>query len=313
MLHRTLLGLACVAACSHDHPQTTPTKPAGPDYSAAAADPVGFLPADADLVVGINLGQVQQSPLFKQFAPMFMDKVGAMLEKFKSWCDFDPLTIQSVALGIRHLGTDDQDGVVVVRGIDKAKLMGQCLAKVKEAVAGQGTQLAVDGDVITIKNDKQVSVSSFVNDTTMVTVIGKGDRAGLDGALAAGAALRGSPVFAEMIGKVKTTDSVWAVANGNSKAFEKLAQNGLKAKAVFGSVNAAEGLTADVRMRVDSPEQATQLAGMGKSQAGQAEAFVDKLDITSEGPDVHLSVAMSGAKLQQVIGMLQSLGMGGGD
>jgi hypothetical protein len=54
---------------------------------------------------------------------------------------------------------------------------------------------------------------------------------------------------------------------------------------------------------------------MAKGQLGQAKPFVDKIDVTSEGPDVKLDVAMSKEKLTQLAGTLGAVAasfMGGG-
>jgi hypothetical protein len=96
----------------------------------------------------------------------------------------------------------------------------------------------------------------------------------------------------------------------------KAAQAGVKPKAVFGSVNVTDGLTVDLRVRLGSPDEATQLVTMMKGQTSspQVKQFFDKLDVTADGADAKIAVAMSNAKLQQVIGMVGGMmgGLGGG-
>ncbi len=116
-----------------------------------------------------------------------------------------------------------------------------------------------------------------------------------------GSALKTSPAFVEMYGKIKTGDSMWMLMNGNSPMFEQAAAIGVKPKAVFGSVNVSDGLALDLRVRLESADQATQLAGMAKGQVGQFAKMVDTLDISADAADVKVNVVVSLAKLEALI------------
>lgn len=123
-----------------------------------------------------------------------------------------------------------------------------------------------------------------------------------------------SPTFTEMYGKINTSDSLWMLMNGNSKAFDKMPM-GVKLKALFGSLNVTDGLALDMRARLDSPDKASEMANMGKAQAAQAAKMFDKLDISADGADVHVQIGLSQEKLKALItqfgGMLGGA-MGGG-
>ena len=89
--------------------------------------------------------------------------------------------------------------------------------------------------------------------------------------------------------------------NGNSKAFDQAAGMGFRPKAVFGSINVTDGLTADMSVRLESPEKATQLAGLINTQAAQIKPMVDKLDVSNDAADVKISLGLSAAKLEALI------------
>src|SRR6185436_602738 len=99
--------------------------------------------------------------------------------------------------------------------------------------------------------------------------------------------------FLDMYGKVKTGDSLWFLLNGNAKIFEKAASMGVKPKAMFGSLNVTDGLSLDMRMRMDTADAAAQFATMGKTQIQQAAKMFDQIDINSDGADVKIVVVMS--------------------
>lgn len=291
-------------------------KPAPTGGATASGDDLSLLPLDSELVLGINLAQVQQSALWKQFVePKLMtgDTVQKLTE-FKTKCGFDPMaSTKSISLGFRALASEKPDGVMVVHGVDKAKLW-PCFEAMKAEMAKDGSEFTLEGDVGIIKSSKGPAIAmTFVNDSTAVAVIGdKANAAGAKAAAAGGSTLKTSAPFLEMYGKVKSTDSVWGLMNGNSPVFEKMGSMGVKPKAMFGSLNVTDGLSLDLRVRLDSPDAAAQVTTMGKSQMQQAAAMFDKIDLTSEGSDVKLTVVLSNQKLQALIaqfaGMMGAFG-----
>jgi hypothetical protein len=288
-------------------------KPAGPN-AMAAADDLSLLPADSDIVLGLNFAQLQQSALWKQFSPKLMEKAASGLAEFKAACGFDPLeAVKSVSVGMKMSSDEKGDGVVVVHGPDKGKVTA-CLPKAKEEAAKNGGDVTIDGDVFTVKSKKgETSVWTFAGADTLIGSVG--DKATKDTLMAAakgGSALKSSAAFVDMYSKISTKESLWFLVNGNAPFMAKAAQAGVKPKAVFGSLNVTDGLTLDMRIRLATPDEATQLVNMAKGQTSnpQVKQMFDKLDVTNDGADAKISVAMSNQKLQQLIGMVGGM-MGG--
>ena len=294
--------------------QTTAPAPA----AVATGDDLSLLPVDSEVVLGLNFAQLQTSALWKKFVePQLMKgDTQAKLAEFKTKCGFDPMaSVSTISMGLKGVGAESPDGVIVVHGPDKTKVMA-CLDKMKEEAAKDGSTIEKDGDVVNIKNKNGDAFSfTYVNDSTIVGVVGKdANTAGVKKAAMGGSALKTSAAFVEMYSKIKTGDSLWMLINGNSKAFDKAAAMGFKPKAVFGSVNVTDGLAVDLRVRLDTPEQAVQIANMAKGQTQQFVKMVDKLDITAEQADVKINVAMSAQKLEQLVQQFAGMmgGMGGG-
>jgi hypothetical protein len=321
------LGLATGACKKNDNKAgtgsgatTTTATPAAGDKTAATpvavagGDDLALLPVDSEMVMGLNFAQLQQSALWKQYAPKLMEKAAGDLADFKASCGFDPLeVIKSVSLGMKGFGGATPDGAVVVHGPEKAKVMA-CLEKMKPEAEKKGSEITVDGDVFMIKDKGgQSTAFTFINDTTLLGVIGS--NASKDSVLAAakgGSALKTSPAFVEMFSKINTGDSLWMLMNGNSPAFSKMGAMGVKPKAVFGSVNVTDGLTLDMRIRLGSPDEAKQLVTMLQGQINnpQVKQMFDKLDVAQDASDAKFAVAMSNQKLQQLTSMLGGM-MGG--
>ncbi len=294
--------------------------PSGPPAVNPNASDLALLPVDSEIVLGLNFAQLQQSSLWKKFVEPQMMKGDTQkkLAEFKDKCGFDPMVaVKSISMGLKGVGADKPDGVVVVHGTEKTKVLA-CLDKMKEQAAKDGSTIERDGDVVNVKNKNGENFAfTYVNDDTLVGVIGsQSNTAGVMAAASGTSALKTSAAFVEMYSKINTADSLWILMNGNSKAFDKAAQLGFKPKAVFGSVNVTDGLTVDMRVRLDTPDQAVQIANMAKGQVAQFAKMVDKLDIVAEASDVKVNVALSTQKLegliQQFAGLLGGMAGGGG-
>lgn len=280
----------------------------------AAGDDLSLLPADSEMVMGLNFAQLQQSDLWKKYSPKLMEKAASGLAEFKAACGFDPMeAIKSVSMGLKGVGNDQPDGSVVIHGLDKSKSMA-CIDKAKAEAAKKGSEITVDGDVFTVKDKNgQLTAWTFVNSDTLLGVVGpNASKDMLVAAAKGGSTLKSSQTFLDMYSKINTKDSLWLLVNGNAPFMSKAAQAGVKPKAVFGSVNVTDGLTVDLRIRLATPEEATNLVNMAKGQTSspQVKQMFDKLDVTTDGADAKISIAMSKQKLEQLVGMVGGM-MGG--
>src|ERR1051325_2084457 len=62
---------------------------AGGAISGQMGDDLSLLPVDSEVVMGINIAQLQQSALWKQFSPKLMEKMAKGLADFKAACGLD--------------------------------------------------------------------------------------------------------------------------------------------------------------------------------------------------------------------------------
>jgi hypothetical protein len=282
------------------------------DSSAAGGggggtDDVALIPADSDVVVGLNFAQLQQSALWKQFAPKLMDKVAGKLTEFKAACGFDPMeAVKSVTFGLKNITAGKPDGVMVVKGLEKSKML-PCMDKYKAEAAKEGTEITVDGDVILMKDKEQNSTAlTFVNDTTMIAAVGaNGTKDGVKAAAKGTAnSLKSSQAFNEMYSKINHGDSLWLMINGNSGAFDRFPLG--KPKAVYGSINVTDGLALDGHLRAATADEAKSITDMAKAQADspQVKQMFDKIDISNTGDDAHFVISMGNQKLQGLMAMM---------
>jgi hypothetical protein len=311
-----VLGVGFVA-CKKDSPGAGGDKSSEASGGAPGAGDLALLPADSEVVFGMNLGQMQQSALWKQFVePKLANaKSQRMMSEFKARCGADPMKmVSSFTFGAKDFSGDKPSVVAVAHGLDKAKIL-DCIEKSKADIAKDGGEVTRDGDVVLFKGERgEPAALQFINDSTAVLVAGpNASAASVKAVIGGGSSLKSSAPFLDMYKKVKTSDSIWALASG--KVMENVPLD-LKATAAYGSLNITDGLSVDMRVRFATPDAATQAAAMANAQTKQATQYVDKAEATADGNELHLAVVISGQKLTQLIPMLSMLagglpGMGG--
>ena len=287
-------------------------------------DDLALLPKDSEIVVGVNFAQIQGSGLWKEnIANKIKDAPG--VDKFKALCGFDPFeSLKSMAIGVKNIPTDKNadpkaiSAVVVIHGYDKTKAMA-CFDKDGIAeVEKDGSKVKMEGDTALITDKSGVQMGfTFVNDNTALAVVGS-DAASKDSIkkVASGdSALKSSKAFVEMYNKIDSTQSIWAVVNAEGPSLSKaMGQMGsmIHPKRIFGSLNITDGLSLDLRVRVNSPDEAQSLVSLGKGQVDQVKkmGIADKVELTADGADLKVSFAMSHEKLKMVQQMAAKGGAG---
>lgn len=279
----------------------------GVDYSATLLDPVGFLPIDSEVVLSVDGDQLRGSALWRMVEPKLMAAAGQDLVAFKQFCNIDPVaSIRDVTIGIKNLQQETPDGVLVVGGLDGARML-DCMKRSREA--GETSVSIENGIVVIDDTDKSGQpdqvVFAFADATTLVMLVGpKTTKQAFLAVLASGAPLRKSPMFSELLQQVDVSAPVWGVMNGSSSAFDDLRGMGIKARAVFGSAQLGAGLAVSMKLRLENAQEAQGLAGMAQGQLGAAKNFFERLEVTAEATDVVVVAAMTDAQLQSMIGLL---------
>jgi hypothetical protein len=319
MRHRLLLaGVFLLGSCfkssgsgsgSGGATPSNKTGRSGVDYSATIADPVGFLPIDSEVVLSLDAEQLRRSPVWSMLETKLLAAAGPDLQMFKAVCGFDPVTsIRGITIGIKNLKQDTPDGILVVSGLDRARLTA-CMDKARQQ-GDQAVQVAADGTVTIAAEgagDTPV-VFGFVDASTAVAMIGPAtSSSAFAAALAAGSPLRKSPAFGELIGRVNLESALWTVINGNSSVFEQAAALGMKPRAIVGSVSLASGLDASVRIRLSTPQEAQQITTMAQGQLGMATNFFEKLEVTADGTDVAVLAVMTDAQVQNMLSIANGM------
>jgi hypothetical protein len=304
---RLLLLALAVVAChrSAPEPATPANKAAAPDYRATADDVLGFLPADSEVVIGIDLVAARSSALWHQFAAQIDALAKEGLSEVGAICGADPLkTVERITFGFKLSRTEQVEGVFVIRGIDPTKAL-DCAVKHAEK---EGRAPKVDRGVLTEVAPKRgnLRAATTIVGSTLVMQIGPvASYDTMQKVLASGAPLRkSSPIFMQLFDRREHGAALWGMANGNAPMFDELAQTGMRPKSIDGTLRVTDRFVVAARATMGSPGDATRLSGELDQVKGPASAMLERFDTRVTESTVGIDVSITEPQLRALIGTL---------
>ena len=290
--------------------QPVTPKPSSPLKTTPATADFAMLPNGSELVLGANVAQLVKSEVYKALLEPRLAQTALMtkLAELKTRCGIDPLaSIQRVSAGVKGFGGGAKpEGVVVVHGLDKERTLA-CV----EAEAKAKAEVTRDGDATIVKTARGDTIAfQFTTASDAIVVFGPNANAAAIKAAASGTStLAKAQQFVDLFNQIETEQTAWVVMNGNSKAFALLESLGMQAKALYGSANATDGVTIDLRLKLASGDQAMRLASLASQQTkGLSNTLpFNKLDVTADGEDVKVAFAVDAATMPAFVKRLQGL------
>jgi hypothetical protein len=301
-----------LGACGGKKEEGKSAEAPGGGASAASNKDLDVIPAESEMVFGVDLAGAQKSALFREYALPMMTRSGdvqKVITTLKTKCDIDPMAAAtSLTAGVKGIDSRNPDVVAVLHGIDKARAM-PCLDKVKDDLAAERIEVTRDGEVVVLKSEHGDLAFTFTGDTTAVIVVGP--RANKERVLEVAqgkSTLKSSKEFTDMYSRLQRGHTVWSLVNGQTPAIAKLLdQVNVKSKAIFGTTNITDKLEINGRIRVESEEQAKKLAELIKSAAAYIEKMAEKLEVETDGADARFTVVFTPKQLKSVLAVLGPL------
>lgn len=275
-----------------------------------AVNDLGWLPADSEVVFGLDMARIQSSALWQQFVAPSLEHASG-LDSFAAMCGFDPLsTLSTVSIGIKGVGTQ-VTGTVVVHGFDKAKVMA-CITSHTVDAASKGVTMTVDGGVVLVHDASGNALDvglTFLDDSTALVQLGpQATKAGVQQIAAGNSGLQSSPAFAQLFADINSDDPLWLVVGPSSDVFADInnaiaSETSIRVQALYGSIDVTGSLVVQAGLQLASPGQVTQLVSAIQSRisnlsgSGTLSQFFDQLDVNADGNDVIISVAANALQL----------------
>jgi hypothetical protein len=287
-------------------PTMAPIAPASGTIDPVIARTLAAMPADADVVMGINFEKLLQLPALRDAVSKYG---GSRLPiDIKAECGIDPATTLRNAI-VAAKGEDRAQGSLT--GVTKTAMMA-CLEKAKAPIAARGGSITIDGVYAWGTSDGRGFGMVYIDDSTALFAGGDGlviDKSVLEAmaSSSAGGGLMGVADFTSRMAQVNTDVAVWNVVDGS-----RLAGGMAMAAAFIGDLQISSlrsavdvgptGVAMDLRITTPSPQSASEfVAGMGSQITAMARGgMAAKADMTAEGADAHVVAIMTNAHLDRV-------------
>lgn len=268
------------------------------------------LPGGLVGVIGINVGSIKSSELYKQFLPMLEAKAGKAkdnLDKIKVTCGIDLAgSIDSVVVGMGGSadGKDDQGVIIVALKGTTQKDLEACGQKVAKS-EGKTLSITKDGAITKYSGmgDDDAYVRWFSKDTLAI-----GDSKENVTKLTGGGI--GKDILATDAGKVNTGAAIWVAVN-KTQDLQEL--NG-KMTGGYGTLDLKGGnLIVDAHIILDSPKTATEGVKQGQAQLDQIKKsgqlpkqfapMLDSIKLSSSGAELVAKAQVAETDLASLIQM----------
>lgn len=299
--------------------------------SSAPVAALGAIPADATVVVGIDVGQLAQAQVVVRAVDQMFERdpdLAARIGRLAKDCGVDVThQVKSVhlALGPRSSkgGGTAPASILVATGAIAETALTQCLQAGTGSGGGQLSVRDVGGrSLYKLTEGTRVLHLAFGQADTVV--IGA-DEAWVLAAVGGGAKVDTSPTLAPLFAKVDRGAAMWAVATMDAElgqALTRITRGKVAAspKALYGALRAKSGLGADLAFVMASEGDADALAGFAKGEleilamAAQSMGLgrlVAKIRVERKGAEAQFRVALTDEEVRQLLSAIDR-GQGSG-
>lgn len=296
--HALWLTAALASACTRDAPPAKPAPAApAPDPAVKTADDVlGFLPADAQIVLGLDARALRASAMY----PEFRDELTARLRDATAKAKWECLhleTLERVTVGMHLDG--EKHGVFVLREPHAPSL----LACMRDSANHEHKPATYEAGVLTVKDTSGSYAATAVGDHTLVLeVSATASPASLARVLAGGAPLHTAAWFTPGFGHLEHGATLWAVIDGGVSVLQDA---GVSASELDATIVVTDQVAITGRAALGNADTASQLAATLGGQLAQVRPFVDRLDVTAQGPLVRLDAAITTQQIRQLMMLLK--------
>jgi hypothetical protein len=277
----------------------------------------GMLPANTQVLFGVNIQTIRNSQTFQTLYSMAMAQAGEAkedIEQMKAKCGFELQdAIQSMVVAM----DEGEKGVIFVslKGVDQGKALS-CMNKMGEKEKKTFTAGPPDARGIieyTQSGEKDKLYVAWLPKGVIAISTENKSKADLEKALS-GKGLSPGNAANSVLGKVNVNAAVWGVV-----AKPQQIEDGIDMKVGYGHADIGGGnITADLRLVVANAAQATKAAAKGNEELKKMKdggglppallAVVNTAKIAAAGDEVQIKANMAE---KEAIGLL-TMAMGGG-
>lgn len=283
------LAIASISACNKDKGGSGSSG----GGTSSSADMLTYLPKDTSIVIGVSWSKGKDSALFKKFEDKILAQTKDGLAKMKETCGIDPLNeITTVVVAVSDIQNPDSSIFAIKTKLTQDKLE-DCFTK------SGGT---VKDGVYTMDQAMNVYWAS-----KEVFLISKGTSVDALKTAAANGSIKDNAKTMEMVGKIKSDATVWAVGEVPAMAKGLASSMGATAPdAAYMSVAIDSGVNASLSAIFANEKDAigakamVDMGLMAGKQDKKAGAFLKDLKVTQDGNTIVFDIKLSSSQIEEI-------------
>jgi hypothetical protein len=277
---------------------------------------LSYLPADSQVLVGVNFAKLMSSAMWKIAEPMMMAQMPPELDGAVKTACISNLFAKLKTVQFAAKGADADSFTAVIGGIDQETLSG-CLTAAAEQAKTRGKNITIkaEGDFLelTKEGDEDGPILIYFPDKTTSIIAKRGEksasRSDLEAIGQGAGGIASSPEAMAMVNQAGAGEPVWFAMRGDAPWFKNAAEAGVKFKTLAGSLAFDGGLRGKVTLKMGSADEAKATAAMAQGQLDQVKkhpmlgSFLAKVTVEASGSDLKAGFTLDSAQLEQLAGM----------
>ncbi len=306
--------------------------------TGAAKEDLALVPKEADIIVMANVTRMRNTAMWRKIVDVRDSNAQSKkdYDEFVQKTGLDPFKqVDSIFVAVPQGGGDQKEFASIVRGqFNEAKLVAYAREQAKKEGRDVNTT-EYNGKKLYTDNQKGEAWATFLDGKTLV-IGGKEwvkkvvDLAGNKG----GESAKKNEILASLLKRAKTSDALWGagvVPQSMRDQFKNdpRLSSASSMKDIFGSVDFASGITADLNVDTGSEADAKDIAAKAAAQLAEIRKspqfmmmglaqFLDGIKVDNKAATFHLAINFNQQQVDDLInrvsGLLKSFGgaMGGG-
>ena len=304
--------------------------------SGAAKDDLALVPKQTDIILMANVARMRNTEMWRKLLDVRDSDPQAKKDynEFVTKCGLDPFKqIDSMFVAFPQGGADQKEFAAILRGkFDEQKLVA-CAKDQAKKDGREVTTTEYNGKKLYTDTQKGEAYATFLDNKTAVVGGKEWIKKVIDLAAGKGESAKKNAQLNDLMKRAKTNDALWGagiVPETTREQFKndpRLASAG-SMKDIFGSVDFASGVAAEINVDTGSEADAKDLAAKAQSQLNDVRTspqfmmmglaqYLDGIKIGSKGATFQVSLNYNQQQVDDLInrvkGLLKSFGgaMGG--
>lgn len=305
--------------------------------SGAAKEDLALVPKETDIILMANVARMRNTAMWRKLLDLRDQDPQSKkdYDEFVTKCALDPFKqIDSVFVAFPQSGGEQKEFAAILRGQFNEQKLVSCARDQAKKDGRDLTTIEYNGKKLYTDNQKGEAFGSFLDGKTAIVGGKEWVKKVIDLAANKGQSAKSNAALAELMKRAKTSDALWGaglVPQSTRDSFKNDARlsSAASMKDIFGSVDFASGVVADLNVDTGSEADAKDLAAKTTAQLvdvkkspqfmmmGLAQ-YLDGIKIDSKAATFHVALNYNQKQVDDLInrvqGLLKSFGsaMGGG-